>query len=119
MKPSELKPVDIAFFARKITESSEFEGLSDLEKMECADALEASTAAACAYTGLDMRGMDNYPDITYAIKVMATEMPGNHQDPGADRRKPSWRRGIYVSSLRQKDGQCLFGCGGCAYVFRD
>ena len=77
MKPSELKPVDIAFFARKITESSEFKGLSDLEKMECADALEASTAAACAYTGLDMRGMDNYPDITYAIKVMATEMLDN------------------------------------------
>lgn len=77
MKPSELKPVDIAFFARKITESSEFEGLSDLEKKECEDALEASTAVACAYTGLDMRGMDNYPDITYAIKVMATEMLDN------------------------------------------
>lgn len=79
MKPSELKPVDIAFFARKITESSEFEGLSDLEKMECADALEASTAAACAYTGLDTKGMESYPDITYAIKVMAAEMLDNHQ----------------------------------------
>lgn len=79
MKPSELKPVDIAFFARKITESSEFEGLSDLEKMECADALEASTAAACAYTGLDTNGMESYPDITYAIKVMAAEMLDNHQ----------------------------------------
>lgn len=79
MKPSELKPVDIAFFARKITESSEFEGLSDLEKMECADALEAAGAAACAYTGLDMLEIANYPDITYAIKVMAAEMLDNHQ----------------------------------------
>ena len=59
MKPSELKPVDIAFFARKITESSEFEGLSYLEQMECADALAASTAAACAYTGLDTQGMES------------------------------------------------------------
>lgn len=79
MAPSELKPVDIAFFARKITESSEFEGLSDLEQMECEDALAAARAAACAYTGLDTPGMDDYPDITYAIKVMAAEMLDNHQ----------------------------------------
>ena len=79
MAPSDLRPVDIAFFARKITESSEFEGLSDLEQMECEDALAAATVAACAYTGLDTKGMDSYPDITYAIKVMAAEMLDNHQ----------------------------------------
>lgn len=79
MAPSDLSPVDIAFFARKITEFSEFEGLSDLEQMECEDALAAAMAAACAYTGLDTQGMANYPDITYAIKVMAAEMLDNHQ----------------------------------------
>lgn len=79
MAPSELKAVDIAFFARKITESSEFDGLSDLEKQECEDALEAARAAACSYTGLDMLEIANYPDITYAIKVMATEMLDNRQ----------------------------------------
>lgn len=79
MTPFELKPVDIAFFARKVTESSEYEGLSDLEKTECEDALEAARAAACAYTGIDMSEMAAYPDITYAIKVMAAEMLDNHQ----------------------------------------
>lgn len=79
MTPFELKPVDIAFFARKVTEYSEYEGLSDLEKMECEDALEAARAAACAYTGIDMSEMAAYPDITYAIKVMAAEMIDNHQ----------------------------------------
>ena len=79
MTPFELKPVDIAFFARKVTEYSEYEGLSDLEKIECEDALEAAMAAAYAYTGIDMSEMAAYPDITYAIKVMAAEMIDNHQ----------------------------------------
>ena len=79
MAPSELKAVDVAFFARKITESSEFEGLSGSEKSECEDALTAAKAAACAYTGLSLYDMARYEDITYAIKVMAAEMLDNHQ----------------------------------------
>lgn len=79
MTPHELKAVDIAFFARKITEPSEFEDLSELEKAECEDALTAAKAAAREYTGLALYDMARYPDITYAIKVMAAEMLDNHQ----------------------------------------
>lgn len=79
MSPLQLKASDIAFFARKITESSEFEGLSDLEKAECKEALDAARSAASAYTGIEVHDMGMYPDLTYAVKVMAAEMLDNHQ----------------------------------------
>lgn len=78
MKPCDLTAVDIAFFARKITEQSEYDELSDLEKRECEDALAAAKAFAGAYAGIDIAVAD-FEDVTYAIKVAAAEMLDNHQ----------------------------------------
>lgn len=78
MKPCDLKAEDIAFFSRKITETAEYAGLSDLEKQECEDALAAAKAFAGAYAGIDVATTE-FEDVTYAIKVAAAEMIDNHQ----------------------------------------
>ena len=78
MKPCDLKAVDIALFSRKILDSTEYDGLTDLEKRECEDALAAAKAVAGSYTGLDIE-KTTQEDIAYAVKVLAAEMIDNHQ----------------------------------------
>ena len=78
MKPSEIKAADLAVYARKCFDSTEYAALDTAQKSEIDLALAAAKGYVSGYTGLDL-AQTEVEDVTIAILAVGAEMLDNKQ----------------------------------------
>ena len=78
MRPGELTAADVALFARKILDKTDYEALPEGERAGCEAALSAARSYCAAYAGIDLDTVA-FEDVAYAVCVAAAEMLDNRQ----------------------------------------